>query len=410
LAIANEIKARLERNWIKFLNDNSAKFSVKTLSGATPPSVFVGRHGYPKVNAGPMMPPLHGDTTILDKPEMWPGKSLEEIVNYRLSLVRGVSKVNVHNVSEKYVESLQEVAMTNKSVESEATFEKVPITDFEQEKDSGLDTDSVSFGPVAPLKSFKTSSSISVDQRIEDVYHDKDLSAAQAIVNLYQDGVEVSTIHRVLSIGMLGLQKNRRLVPTRWSISATDDVISANLIKKIETFSTFDLFKVYKYAHLGNYYSVILIPDEIWSFEMQEAWYDNNSGNMQVGVDFENANGLDHYPSIAGAYFAARLGVAEYLFKVRRKAAALILREIHPEYVMPVGVWQIREGIRRAFEGEGEQIENFEEALSFACINLSLSKNEWKRKSEMYRSRREQLRITDFFRNNNDIRMARDTS
>ena len=178
MATANEIKARLERNWIKFLNDNSAKFSVRTLSGATPPSVFVGRYGYPKVKAGPMMPPLHGDTTILDKPEMWPGKSLEEIVNYRLSLVRGVSKVNVHNVSEKYVESLQEVAMTNKSVESEATFEKVPITDFEQEKDSGLDTDSAPFGPVAPLKSFKTSSSISVNQRIEDVYYDKDLSGS----------------------------------------------------------------------------------------------------------------------------------------------------------------------------------------------------------------------------------------
>ena len=408
MATANEIKARLERNWIKFLNDNSAKFSLKTLSGATPPSVFVGRYGYPKVKAGPMMPPIHGDTTILDKPEMWLGKSLEEIVNYRLSLVRGVSTVNVHNISEKYVESLQEVAMTNKSVESEATFEKVPITDLEQEKDLGLDTDSVSFGPVAPLKSFKTSSSISVDQRIEDVYYDKDLSAAQGIINLYQDGVEISSIHRVLSIGMLGLQKNRRLVPTRWSISATDDVISADLIKKIETFSVIDLFKVYKYAHLGNYYSIILIPDEIWSFEMQEAWYDNNSGNMQVGVDFENANGLDHYPSIAGAYFAARLSVAEYLFKAKRKAAALVLREIHSEYVMPVGVWQVREGIRRAFEGQAEEIENFEQALSFACIGLSLSKNEWKRKSKMYRSKREQLKITDFFMNNNDIWMARD--
>ena len=408
MATANEIKARLERNWIKFLNDNSAKLSLKTLSGATPPSVFVGRYGYPKVKAGPMMPPIHGDTTILDKPEMWLGKSLEEIVNYRLSLVRGVSTVNVHNISEKYVESLQEVAMTNKSVESEATFEKVPITDLEQEKDLGLDTDSVSFGPVAPLKSFRTSSSISVDQRIEDIYYDKDLSAAQGIINLYQDGVEISSIHRVLSIGMLGLQKNRRLVPTRWSISATDDVISADLIKKIETFSVIDLFKVYKYAHLGNYYSIILIPDEIWSFEMQEAWYDNNSGNMQVGVDFENANGLDHYPSIAGAYFAARLSVAEYLFKAKRKAAALVLREIHSEYVMPVGVWQVREGIRRAFEGQAEEIENFEQALSFACIGLSLSKNEWKRKSKMYRSKREQLKITDFFRNNNDMWMARD--
>jgi len=408
LATANEIKARLERNWIQFLNDNSAKLSLKTLSGATPPSVFVGRYGYPKVKAGPMMPPIHGDTTILDKPEMWLGKSLEEIVNYRLSLVRGVSTVNVHNISEKYVESLQEVAVTNKSVESEATFEKVPITDLEQEKDLGLDTDSVSFGPVAPLKSFKTSSSISVDQRIEDVYYDKDLSAAQGIINLYQDGVEISSIHRVLSIGMLGLQKNRRLVPTRWSISATDDVISADLIKKIETFSIIDLFKVYKYAHLGNYYSIILIPDEIWSFEMQEAWYDNNSGNMQVGVDFENANGLDHYPSIAGAYFAARLSVAEHLFKAKRKAAALVLREIHSEYVMPVGVWQVREGIRRAFEGRAEEIENFEQALSFACIGLSLTKNEWKRKSKMYRSKREQLKITDFFRNNNDMWMARD--
>ena len=408
MATANEIKARLERNWIKFLNDNSAKLSLKTLSGATPPSVFVGRYGYPKIKAGPMMPPIHGDTTILDKPEMWLGKSLEEIVNYRLSLVRGVSTVNVHNISEKYVESLQEVAMTNKSVESEATFEKVPITDLEQEKDLGLDTDSVSFGPVAPLKSFKTSSSISVDQRIEDVYYDKDLPAAQGIINLYQDGVEISSIHRVLSIGMLGLQKNRRLVPTRWSISATDDVISADLIKKIETFSIIDLFKVYKYAHLGNYYSIILIPDEIWSFEMQEAWYDNNSGNMQVGVDFENANGLDHYPSIAGAYFAARLSVAEYLFKAKRKAAALVLREIHSEYVMPVGVWQVREGIRRAFEGQAEEIENFEQALSFACIGLSLSKNEWKRKSKMYRSKREQLKITDFFMNNNDMWMARD--
>jgi len=398
---ANEIKARLERNWIKFLNDNSTKFSTTTLSGATPPSVFVGRYGYPKVKVGPMMPPLHGDTKILDTPEMWLGKSLEEIVNYRLALVRGISNVDVRDVSGRYVESLQEVAMTNKSVESEATFEKVPISDFEQDRDSRFDTDSAPFGPAAPLKNFKTSSSsISVDQRIEDAYYDKDLSASQAIVDLYLDGVHVSTLNRVLSMGMLGLKKNRRLVPTRWSISATDDIISANLIRKIEAFSTIDRFKIFKYSHLGNYYSILLIPDEIWSFEMQEAWYDENSGNMQIGVDYENANGLNHYPSIAGAYFAARLGVAEYLLKVKHKAAALILREIHPEYIMPVGVWQVREGIRRALEGMAKQVESFDEALNFASISMSLSKNEWLRNSQMYKSKREQLRITDFLTSN----------
>ena len=393
---ANEIKERLEQNWIQFLNINSAKLSLETLSGATPPSVFVGRYGYPKVKVGPMVPPLHGDTTILDKPEMWLGKSIEDIVNYRLSLVRGVLDINVHNTTGKYIDSLQELAMASKSAESEATFEKKPISDIQQEKELGLDTESAPFGPVAPLKNFKTNS-FSVDQRLENVYYDADLHAAEAVVDLYQKGVEVSSIHRVLSMGMLGLQKNRRLVPTRWSISATDDIISVNLIKDIHVYPTIDFFEVYIYSHLGNYYSIILIPDDIWSFEMQEAWFDNN-GNLGIGTDFEDAKGLDHYPSIAGAYFAARLGVVEHLSKIERKAAALVLREIHPEYVMPVGVWQIREGVREALNGQKRQFDSFERALFFACIDSSVSSREWIENSMIYKNMTQQRRITDFIK------------
>jgi DNA repair protein NreA len=395
LPTAREIKRRIEENWIQFLNANSVKLLSESLSGATPPSVFVGRYGYPKVKLGPMVPPLHGDTTILDNPEMWLGKSIEEIVNYRLSLVRGISTVDIHNTSGKYVESLQELAMTSESVESELTFEKIPISDIEQEKDIGIDTESAPFGPAAPLKTFKISSSLSVDQKLEKAFYDKDLPAAEGIVTLYHDRVEVSRIQRVLSMGMLGFQKNRRLVPTRWSISATDDIISNSLIKEIETFPAIDFFKVHKHIHMGNYYSVILIPDDIWSFEMQEAWYDNE-GNLGVGIDFENANGLSHYPSIGGAYYAARLAVAEHLFKKRHRAAALILREIRTEYAIPVGVWQIREGIRKALDGESNQFDNFHKALSFACVNLSVSKSEWITNSKMYKNMKEQTRITDF--------------
>jgi DNA repair protein NreA len=388
---ANEIKKRLEDNWIQFLSTNSAKLASETLSGATPPSVFIGRYGYPKVKVGPMMPPFHGDTTILDKPEMWLGKSLEDIVQYRLSLVRGVSDINVHATSGRYIESLQELAMASKSAESEALFEKKPVADIEQEKDLG---ESAPFGPIAPLKSFKTAS-LSIDKRLENVYYDKDLRAAEAIVDLFHQEVEVSRIHRVLSVGMLGLQKNRRLVPTRWSISATDDIISVSLIKNIVSYAQIDLFEVYKHSHLGNYYSIILIPDDVWSFEMKEVWFDNN-GNLGMGVDFEDARGLDHYPSIAGAYFAARLGVAEHLSQRRRKAAALVLREIHSDYVMPVGVWQIREGIRVALKNEKRQFESFENALSFACKSLSASRKEWIRGSKIIEQKKEQMRITDF--------------
>jgi DNA repair protein NreA len=395
---ANEIKKRLEDNWIQFLSTNSAKLASETLSGATPPSVFIGRYGYPKVKVGPMVPPFHGDTTILDKPEMWLGKSLEDIVQYRLSLVRGVSDINVHATSGRYIETLQELAMASKSAESEALFEKKPVADIEQEKDLG---ESAPFGPVAPLKSFKTAS-LSIDKRLENVYYDKDLRAAEAIVDLFQQEVEVSRIHRVLSVGMLGLQKNRRLVPTRWSISATDNIISVSLINSIVSYAQIDLFEVYKHSHLGNYYSVILIPDDVWSFEMKEVWFDKN-GNLGMGVDFEDARGLDHYPSIAGAYFAARLGVAEHLVQRRRKAAALVLREIHSDYVMPVGVWQIREGIRVALKNEKRQFESFENALSFACISLSASRKEWIRGSKIIEQKKEQVRITDFLTNDKKV-------
>ena len=392
---AKEIRKRLEDNWTIFLNSNSAKLTSETLSGASPPSVFIGRYGYPKVKVGPMVPPFHGDTTILDKPEMWLGKNLEDIVNYRLSLVRGVSDVNVYAMSGRYIESLQELAMASRPSESEVLFEKKPITDIEHEKDLG---ESAPYGPIAPLKSFKMAS-ISVDKRLENMYYDKDIQAAEAIIDLYQEGVEVSRIHRVLSMGMIGTKKKRRLVPTRWGITATDDIISVNLIKSLAFYPQIDYFELYEYSHLSNYYSVILIPDDVWSFEMKEVWIDNN-GNIGMGIDFENARGLDHYPSIAGAYFAARLAIAEYLSKRRRKAAALVLREIHPDYVMPVGVWQIREGIREALKTRKDQFETFEKALTSTCLSLSTSVEEWMRGSKIFKVKKEQRRITDFFSNN----------
>ncbi|MGH9879733.1 MAG: hypothetical protein ACRD5H_19055, partial [Nitrososphaerales archaeon] len=108
------------------------------------------------------------------------------------------------------------------------------------------------------------------------------------------------------------------------------------------------------------------------------------------------ARGLDHYPTIAGAYFSARLAVAEHLSRRRRSAAALVLREIHPEYVMPLGVWQIREGVREALKNVPVSFESLVDSVSFACSHLSISKNEILKKSTIWNSLRSQKRIKDF--------------
>ena len=91
------------------------------------------------------------------------------------------------------------------------------------------------FGPSAPLDSMITPN-ISVDKRIEKSYYDRDLKAVDGIVNLYDHGVFVTKIQKAFSTGSIGIGKNRKMVPTRWSITAVDDTISKSLIKTIKQY------------------------------------------------------------------------------------------------------------------------------------------------------------------------------
>lgn len=381
---SRDIRKAIELKWNEHLSKYSNLFNSDNVSGTSPPSVFVGSYNYPKVFVGPMVPPHHGDTSILDLPERWIGKSLEDIVNFRLNLIRGIKKIPIENTSGKYIENLQEMAMASMPTDSEIQFYKntSPII--------SLDGDSPPFGPIGEIKHAKFSNSSSINQ-IEKSYYDSDLKADQAILRLYYSGIELSKIQKCFSLGMFG--KKRKLVPTRWSITATDDIISKNLVEFILDYDTIDSSQVFHFEHLGNLFSIILFPHR-WIYEMQEAWYSN--GVLGFGSDFEDARGIDHPPAIDGAYFAAKLAVSEYLLKIRRQAGVLILREIRPEYAIPVGVWQVREGIREALKTKPETFDDFDMAVSHACSKLSISKKEWFSRGNMLKLIKQKT-ISDYF-------------
>ncbi|MEM3073360.1 MAG: hypothetical protein QXK20_01320, partial [Nitrososphaerales archaeon] len=219
------------------------------LAGSTPPAAFVGRLGYPKVYVGPLIPHFYGDTVLLDTPEWWLGRGIEEIVSFRYNLIRGKSRVDVKAAStgHRLLDTLQELALSTRSVDAEAVFEKKPtkmliLSDITQP-----------FGPSAPLRSFKAADS-SVDKRIEKAYYDKDLKAAEAVADLYRKGVMVTRIQRAFSLGMFGEGKRRRLVPTRWSITAVDSIISELLVKEVRNKPTVDKYLVYYLKNIGNLY------------------------------------------------------------------------------------------------------------------------------------------------------------
>lgn len=382
---AADIRKAIESNWQEYLSRYGNLFSSTHVDGSTPPSVFVGAYGYPKVLVGPMLPPIHGDTAILDSPEKWIGKSLEDIVNYRLSLIRGIKSVKIEDVGQKYIESLQEMSMSDKPGDAQMELVKnaSPVV--------SIDGDSSIFGSIGEIKS-ATFSNTSSDKQIQKSYYDKDLLASDALVDLYNKGIEISRIQKCFSIGMFG--KNRKLVPTRWSITATDDIISKSLVEKIIDYATIDATLVFSYAHLGNYFCVIMFPSR-WMFEMQEAWYDEK-GNVGFGSDFEDIKGMTHYPQTAGAHFATRLAVSEYLEENKSQAAVMVLREIRPEYAVPVGVWQVREGVRMALKQKPMIVSDFLEGLDIACKGLSIGKNEWLSHSVLYHAKKQKT-ISDFF-------------
>jgi len=362
---SQEIRRSILSKWHKTLSEYGNLFSSDTVSGTSPPSVFVGSYNYPKVFVGPMVPPIHGDTSLLDSPEKWKGRSLEEIINFRLNLVRGVQKTGIEETEGRYIENLQEITMSEKPTDLDLVFMKNTSADI------SMDGESAPFGPTGEIKSAKFFGSTSA-KPIEKIFYDKDMKAQDAVLKLYNSGIEISKIQKCFSIGMLG--KKRKLVPTKWSITATDDIISKSIVKEILENSVIDTCKVFSYKHLGNMFSVILFPHR-WIFEMIEGWYSN--GVLGFGSDSEDARGIDHPPRIAGAYFAAKLGVSEYLLKNKIQAGVLIFREIRPEYAIPVGVWQVREGIREAMKQKPETASNFNHALDLASAKTSVSKKEW---------------------------------
>lgn len=366
------------------------------IAGMSPPSVFIGRIGYPNVYVGPLVPPVHEDTSIYDLPEQWFGKSMDEIVGFRSLLVRGKHRVNVQKFSEagKILEHTRDLALADNSVDIELNLTKKP------RRSIYLDDDVQPFGPSAPIRDLRVSNA-RYNDKIEKAYYDTDLRATNAVVDLYNRGVLVTKIQKAFSVGAFGVEKKRRLVPTRWSITAVDDIISKSLVEKVKTFPEIDEYRVYESVYLDNVFEVLMIPAQ-WSYESMEAWYPgtvwNPSGsNVAIYSDWEGYNGRTTYAQIGGCYYSARLAVCELLQKERRQATAIVLREARPGYIMPIGVWQVRENVRNAMRQKPYIFKSLAESLQFISGKFEIPLQRWIIQSELLKKALFQRKISDYF-------------
>lgn len=368
----------------------------KDIFGASPSAFFVGDWNYPKVLVGPLVPPVHDGTDIFDLPEGWHGKNLDEIIRFRSLLVRSKEFVKVGDARNPtgYLEKSQEIVMSKRPVDVELVLKKTPHFGLE------FSQFSPPTGPSGFVESIKIAENPKVPRVVDKITSD-DIKASKGISILYDKDIAVSHISKLLSAGLLGEQKNRKLVPTRWSITATDDMLSKNHLKKVKTSPEINKFEVYHDEDLGNRFVVFLFPSS-WCYEFLECWlpgsmFLESSLSPSVIADYELYDGRKEYASLtAGAYYAARFSVTEHLFEKGRQAGALVFMEVHPSYHTPVGVWRVREITRTALEKKPEMFDTELDAEKRIGEILSLSFERYKEKSTILNLKHKQKTLFDW--------------
>ena len=218
--------------------------------------------------------------------------------------------------------------------------------------------------------------------------------------NLYKDGVNISKIQKAFSVGAFGIKKFRHFVPTRWSITAVDSTIGETLMNNTKTCPWINEYRVYYHNQFDNRWIVLMMPTE-WMYELIEAWSPNTTWNpygrgISIFNSYEFYKGRNTYAEIGGCYYSARFAVNELLNKERRQAGVVVLREAHPGYIMPIGVWNVRESVRKALHEPFQKFETLDQALIFISNKMDIPLQRWIKNSAVLKNKLYQKRLEDF--------------
>jgi hypothetical protein len=356
-------------------------------------SVFIGHNFYPNVYAGPLASLDSEKPETFASPQEWFGKPYGEIIEMRSFVLRSKQRENIFSRS-KFVEENQELALAKKPTDVELTFKKKPTISFEY-------SDIVQpMGPSGTLRKMRITENPKIAKKTEKIVSDE-LKAEEAGFLLYKEGANVYRVSTILSSGILGLDKNRKLVPTRWSITATDDIIFRRLATKVREYKQVSEYLVFSSEYLDNHFSFLLMPGK-WEFENFEAWspgstWSFNLKKTEILEEYEPFRGRTNYANLqAGGYYASRLAVIEHLHSIKRQARVVGFREIQEGYTIPLGVWLVRECARNAFKKKPRKFDTLQSALNHINSKLSLGIEEYLKQSKIIR----QKRLRDFLPQN----------
>ncbi|MCY3412947.1 MAG: hypothetical protein INQ03_15015 [Candidatus Heimdallarchaeota archaeon] len=366
------------------------------------PQIFVGSGGYPKVLTGPMtsLRPDMELSKLASNPAQWTSLDFKEIIDLRFNLLRGKKRTYIqpqfNKVSQSTQDKLIELSLSQQPVEVEGRFSKLDSFNYT------ISPETQPMGPSGFLSQFELTSNAKIPKRVDAILSDE-LQSKEQIFTLHQEKFDIYYLQGIFSSGATGLQQNARIVPTRWSITAVDDMVGKELIPKFKGLPSISKIEMRTGSLLGNNYTAIFLPGDL-KFENIEAWFPGNifslkasKPNISINRDGYKKNeyykGRSSYASQVGGYYASRLAVLEHLFKRKRQARVLVIREITPDYLIPVGVWQVREGMNLTMNSEPVYFDTILELQNYLQPILQLHPLEYFNLSFAFT----QSQLSDFF-------------
>jgi hypothetical protein len=346
---------------------------------------FVSSYDFPNISFGPAVA-LREFTPI----HRLFGHGYADLIRSRVSEVMGRKFATSQKPSN--IEQIQAIAMAERPHYMEMMLSKTPSVSIT------LSPIVQPMGPSAPLKKIiETEDITSIPKKVYSLYNEK-AKANVGLMELYVRDFDPYYITRIFSAGILG--EDKKIVPTRWSITAVDDTIGKFNIGRIKNFESVDKVMLFESSYLFNDFHVLLLPGS-WRFENFEAWAPKTSWgagrNYFVTEEFEGWGGRTAYAdSQAGGYYASRFSVSEALKEMRRQASVVVIREVHEGFNIPVGVWQVRENVRNAMKQTPLVFEDLQAALSYLKQKLTIDVKEYVAKSRVLR----QKTLLDFSQGN----------
>jgi hypothetical protein len=307
---------------------------------------------------------------------------MDEIVGIRARTLRGSSPLT------PVAGGLQEIALSSVPLDVDVSFER-PVT-FSLTFDGTM----APVGMTGSVKRLDVIGSARVERVVDRITSDTDLPAIEACIALANESVDVYQVSKLMTAGLLG--KRRKFVPTRWAITAVDDTVSTSLKRAIARYPPIDEILVFSGEVFGNRIACILVPGD-WRYEMVEVWGAHTLWGGEEEMIVQDREGIKKqgYSPISGAYYSARLGVCEYLNRIRRSARVIVVRSVSNEYWAPLGTWVIREATRKAMAAPPLAFSTLDAAVAHTVSVIG--SDSWVRHSTLIPELRTQRTLGQFF-------------